>query len=81
MKTWQLVLVVVVALFGGGYFSRDALVRTLDAHYYEPTLRVCVKAMGWIAPDRLDIELQAFCNVTMVTVASRAHGEEAQSSD
>jgi hypothetical protein len=81
MKTWQIVLVVVATLVGGGYLVRDSIVRILDAHFYEPTLTVCVASTRLLAPERLDIELRSFCNVSMITLVANLDVQDAQASD
>ena len=81
MKTWQIVLLVVAMLLGGSYFGRDSIVRVLDAHFYEPTLAVCVATTRLLAPERLDIELRSFCNVSMITLVANLDEQDIQSSD
>ena len=81
MKTWQIVLLVVAMLLGGSYVGRDSIVRILDAHFYEPTLAVCVAITRLLAPRRLDIELRSFCNISMVTLVANLDEQDTQSSD
>ena len=81
MKTWQIVLLVVVTLLGGSYVGRDSIVRLLDQHFYEPTLAVCVATARLLAPERLDIELRSFCNVSMITLVAKLDEQDAQTSD
>ena len=81
MKTWQIVLLVAAMLFGGSYVGRDSIVRILDAHFYEPTLAVCVATTRLLAPERLDIELRSFCNVSMITLVANLDDQHAQASD
>ena len=81
MKTWQKVLLVVAMLLGGSYVGRDSIVRVLDAHFYEPTLAVCVAITRLLAPERLDIELRSFCNVSMITLVAKLDEQDAQTSD
>ena len=81
MKTWQIVLLVVVILLGGSYVGRDSIVRILDQHFYEPTLAVCVATARLLAPERLDIELRSFCNVSMITLVAKLDEQDAQTSD
>ena len=81
MKTWQIVLLVVAMLFGGSYVGRDSIVRILDAHFYEPTLAVCVATTRLLAPERLDIELRSFCNVSMITLVANLDDQGSQASD
>ena len=81
MKTWQIVLLVVAMLFGGSYVGRDSIVRILDAHFYEPTLAVCVATTRLLAPERLDIELRSFCNISMVTLVANLDERDIQISD
>ena len=75
MKTLRITALGLLLVIGVGYLGRDGLVRTLDHHFYEPTLSVCVAVMGVLAPDRLSIELHAFCNIAMVTRVSEANGD------
>ena len=81
MKTWQIVLLVVAMLLGGSYVGRDSIVRILDAHFYEPTLAVCVATTRLLAPGRLDIELRSFCNVSMITLVANLDEQDNQTSD
>ena len=81
MKIWQIVLVVLAMLLGGGYLARDSIVRILDAHFYEPTLAVCVATTRLLAPERLDIELRSFCNVSMITWVAKLDDQATQTSD
>ena len=81
MKTWQIVLLVVAMLLGGSYVGRDSIVRILDAHFYEPTLAVCVATTRLLAPERLDIELRSFCNVSMITLVANLDDQGSQASD
>ena len=81
MKTWQIVLVVLATLVGGGYLARDSIVLILDAHVYEPTLAVCVATTRVLAPERRDIELRSFCNVSMITLVANLDDQHAQASD
>ena len=81
MKTWQIVLLVAAMLFGGSYVGRDSIVRILDQHFYEPTLAVCVATARLLAPERLDIELRSFCNVSMITLVAKLDGQDTQTSD
>ena len=81
MKTWQIVLLVVAMLLGGTYVGRDSIVRILDQHFYEPTLAVCVATARLLAPERLDIELRSFCNVSMITLVAKLDERDIQISD
>ena len=81
MKTWQIVLLVVAMLLGGSYVGRDSIVRILDAHFYEPTLAVCVATTRLLAPERLDIELRSFCNVSMIAWVANLDDQGSQTSD
>ena len=81
MKTWQIVLLVVAMLLGGSYVGRDSIVRILDAHFYAPTLAVCVATTRLLAPERLDIELRSFCNVSMITLVANLDDQGSQASD
>ena len=81
MKTWQIVLLVVAMLLGGSYVGRDSIVRILDQHFYEPTLVACVATARLLAPERLDIELRSFCNVSMITLVANLDEQETQTSD
>ena len=81
MKTWQIVLLVVAMLLGGSYVGRDSIVRILDAHFYEETLAVCVATTRLLAPERLDIALRSFCNVSMITLVANLDEQETQASD
>ena len=81
MKTWQIVLVVLATLVGGGYLARDSIVRILDAHFYEETLAVCVATTRLLAAERLDIELRSFCNVSMITLVGNLDDQGSQASD
>ena len=81
MKTWQIVLFVVAMLLAGSYVGRDSIVRVIDAHFYEPTLAVCVATTRLLAPERLDIELRSFCNVSMITLVANLDEQDTQSSD
>jgi len=81
MKTWQIVLLVVAMLLGGSYVGRDSIVRILDAHFYEETLAVCVATTRLLAPERLDIELRSFCNVSMITLVANLDDQGSQASD
>ena len=81
MKTWQIVLLVGALLLGGRYVGRDSIVRILDAHFYEPTLAVCVATTRLLAPERLDIELRSFCNVSMITWVAKLDDQGSQTSD
>ena len=81
MKIWQIVLVALAMLVGGFYLARDSIVRILDAHFYEPTLGVCVATTRLLAPERLDIELRSFCNVSMITWVANLDDQGSQSSD
>ena len=81
MKTWQIVLLVVAMLLGGSYVGRDSIVRILDAHFYEETLAVCVATTRLLAPERLDIELRSFCNVSMITLVANRDDQGSQASD
>ena len=81
MKTWQIVLCLVAMLLGASYVGRDSIVRILDAHFYEPTLAVCVATTRLLAPERLDIELRSFCNVSMITLVANLDEQDIQTSD
>lgn len=81
MRGWQIVLLVFVLIVGAGYLGRDSIVRVLGAHFFEPTLNVCVFFAGMTAPDRLEIELRSFCNIVMIGAVTRANSESAQPSD
>lgn len=81
MKIWQIVLVALALLMGGGYLARDSIVRILDAHFYEPTLAACVTTTRLLAPERLDIELRSFCNVSMITLVANLGDQGSQTSD
>ena len=81
MKTWQIVLVVLAMLVCGVYLARDSIVRILDAHFYESTLAVCVASTRLFAPERLDIELRSFCNVSMITLVANLDEQDAQATD
>ena len=81
MKIWQIVLVALAMLVGVGYLARDSVVRILDAHFYEPTLAVCVATTRLLAPERLDIELRSFCNVSMIAWVSSRDDQGSQTSD
>ena len=81
MKIWQIVLVALAMLVGVGYLARDSVVRILDAHFYEPTLAVCVATTRLLAPERLDIELRSFCNVSMIALVANLDDQGSQTSD
>ena len=81
MKIWQIVLVALAMLVGVGYLARDSIVRILDAHFYEPTLAVCVATTRLLAPERLDIELRSFCNVSMIEWVANLDDQGSQTSD
>lgn len=81
MKIWQIVLVALAMLVGGVYLARDSIVRILDAHFYEPTLALCVATTRLLAPERLDIELRSFCNVSMITWVANLDDQDFQTSD
>ena len=81
MKIWQIVLVAIAMLVGGVYLARDSIVRILDAHFYERTLAVCVATTRLLAPERLDIELRSFCNVSMITWVANLDDQGFQTSD
>ena len=52
------------------YANGSRIIVLVDEHFYEETFVVCVNVMSWIAPDRLKLELQTFCNVSMFTIAA-----------
>ena len=81
MKILQIVLVALAMLVGGVYLARDSIVRILDSHFYEPTLAVCVATTRLLAPERLDIELRSFCNVSMITWVANLDDQGFQTSD
>lgn len=81
MKIWQVVLFALATLLGGGYLARDSIVRVLDAHFYEPSLAVCVATTRLFAPERLEIELRSFCNVSMITWVAKLDDQATQTSD
>ena len=81
MKIWQIVLVALAMLVGVGYLARDSVVRILDAHFYEPTLAVCVATTRLLAPERLDIELRSFCNVSMIAWVANLDDQGSHTSD
>ena len=62
------------------YANGSRIIVLVDEHFYEETLVVCVNVMSWIAPDRLKLELQTFCNVSMFTIAAE-HQKAQQSQD
>ena len=72
MKRWQKMFLVPVVFVGALYLGRGNIVRAIDAYFYEPVLAACVSVTGFWSSDRLQIELQSFCNVSMIMIVTEA---------
>ena len=81
MRRWSWVLLIVLFLFGGGYVARDSLVQLVDAYLYEPVLAACVMVTDIMEPGYLTIERRAFCNVSMIALASQTASAQTQSAE
>ena len=53
------------------YANSSRVIALVDDHFYEETLAACVMVFGSVASDRLTVELQTFCNVSMFTLAAQ----------
>lgn len=53
------------------YVNSSRVIALVDDHFYEETLSACVVVFGWVASDRLTVELQTYCNVSMFTLAAQ----------
>ena len=72
---WFRALAVIVLLVLLLSMSSNRIVVMLGNQYFEPTYKLCIDTLGWIAEDASQLELQTVCNITMVKLVADAERE------
>ena len=72
---WFRALAVVVLSLVLLWLSSNRIVVLLGNNHFEPTYRLCVAGVGWLAEDVSLLERQIVCNVTMAKMVADAERE------